>query len=401
MAKLKLKAWRWQKRLAAVAHHIVQCGLLMGALSGLSALAQPAAEPSPAASIASAPTGAGPAASAAAPQPPAIRVGRIRGRITAEDLGVVINTADPYSVAVGEYYVRRRGIAPENVVRLSLPVRARLTAAEFEAFNDALHAQMPAGVQGLALAWREPYAVECNSITSAIALGFQPRLCEQTCAPSRTSLYFNYPGARPYTELGLWPSMLLAARNVAAAEALIERGIASDGSQPSEAGANAWFVSTPDGARSVRAALFPPAGRLGQLNLDVKRASSQDLPPLKRTLVYETGLTRVDGLTAVDWLPGALADHLTSFGGLLDAPVTGGQMSAVDWLEAGATASYGTVTEPCNHLQKFPHPQVLLLYYAQGSTALEAYWRSVAWPGQGVFIGEPLAAPFAARKQND
>jgi len=304
-------------------------------------------------------------------------------------------------VAVGEYYVRRRGISPENVVRLSLPVRARLTAAEFDAFNDALHAQMPPGVQGLALAWREPYAVECNSITSAIALGLQPRLCEQTCAPSRASLYFNYPGARPYTELGLWPSMLLAARSVSAAEALIERGIAADGSQPSEAGANAWFVSTPDAARSVRSALFPPAGRMGPLNLDIRRESSQDLPPLKRTLVYETGLVRVDGLAAVDWLPGALADHLTSFGGLLDAPATGGQMSAVDWLEAGATASYGTVTEPCNHLQKFPHPQVLLLYYAQGSTALEAYWRSVAWPGQGVFIGEPLAAPFAARKKDD
>ena len=36
-------------------------------------------------------------------------------------------------------------------------------------------------------------------------------------------------------------------------------------------------------------------------------------------------------------------------------------MSALDWLESGATASYGTVSEPCNHLQKFPHPQLLLL----------------------------------------
>jgi hypothetical protein len=40
---------------------------------------------------------------------------------------------------------------------------------------------------------------------------------------------------------------------------------------------------------------------------------------------------------------------------------------------------------------------VLLLNYAQGSSALEAYWRSVAWPQQGVFIGEPLAAPFSRR----
>jgi len=38
---------------------------------------------------------------------------------------------------------------------------------------------------------------------------------------------------------------------------------------------------------------------------------------------------------------------------------------------------------------------VLLLYYLAGSTALEAYWKSVAWPQQGVFVGEPLAAPFS------
>ncbi len=29
------------------------------------------------------------------------------------------------------------------------------------------------------------------------------------------------------------------------------------------------------------------------------------------------------------------------------------------WLQAGATASYGTVGEPCNHWQKFPNPSVL------------------------------------------
>ncbi|HEU4845882.1 MAG TPA: TIGR03790 family protein, partial [Burkholderiaceae bacterium] len=29
-----------------------------------------------------------------------------------------------------------------------------------------------------------------------------------------------------------------------------------------------------------------------------------------------------------------------------------------------------------------------------GATAIEAYWRSVAWPAQGLFIGEPLAAPY-------
>jgi uncharacterized protein (TIGR03790 family) len=86
---------------------------------------------------------------------------------------------------------------------------------------------------------------------------------------------------------------------------------------------------------------------------------------------------------------------LTSVGGRLVPD--NGQSTVLEWIDSGATASHGAVSEPCNHLQKFPHPQVLLLHYLQGATALEAYWKSVAWPQQSLFVGEPLAAPFARR----
>ncbi len=72
-------------------------------------------------------------------------------------------------------------------------------------------------------------------------------------------------------------------------------------------------------------------------------------------------------------------------------------MSALRWLEAGATGSYGTVVEPCNYVTKFPRPDILLNYYLQGETLIEAYWKSVAWPSEGLFIGEPLAAPYSLR----
>jgi hypothetical protein len=71
-------------------------------------------------------------------------------------------------------------------------------------------------------------------------------------------------------------------------------------------------------------------------------------------------------------------------------------MSSLRWLEAGATASYGTVVEPCNFLEKFPNPGIVIRRYLQGETLIEAYWKSVAWPGQGIFIGAPLARPFGA-----
>lgn len=99
----------------------------------------------------------------------------------------------------------------------------------------------------------------------------------------------------------------------------------------------------------------------------------------------------VRGLNTDRFLPGAIADHLTSYGGVLDGK---GQMSSLRWLEAGATASYGTVVEPCAFPQKFPDVPILMRRYLSGETAIEAYWKSVAMPSQGVFVGEPLANPF-------
>ena len=322
-------------------------------------------------------------------------VPRLTGRITAKDLGLVINTADPYSVAVGEYYAKARKLAPQQVLRLQLPVRAVLTAGEFKGLADEITARFGPSTQALALAWVTPYAVSCNSITAALALGYDPSLCAHTCAPSRVSRYFNAATLRPFSDLKMRPSMMLAARDVAGAKAMIERGIAADRSLALRGGApaEAYFVTTSDRARSVRTPYFPPAGLLRRFGVDVHVEATQAIENVSRVLIYETGLARVDRLESVQWAPGALADHLTSFGGQLTGD--SGQMSILEWIAAGATASYGTVSEPCSHAQKFPHPQILLQHYLQGSTALEAYWKSVAWPQQGVFVGEPLAAPFA------
>jgi hypothetical protein len=39
--------------------------------------------------------------------------------------------------------------------------------------------------------------------------------------------------------------------------------------------------------------------------------------------------------------------------------------------------------------------------YGSGRTLLEAYWQSVQQPGEGIFIGEPLAAPFDGYEVED
>ncbi|MEY2685944.1 MAG: hypothetical protein RL375_142 [Pseudomonadota bacterium] len=323
------------------------------------------------------------------------KVPRVLGRLSSAEVGLVINEADPYSVAVGEHYIRARQIAPGRVLRVSLPRQPQLSPADLERLREQIAARFDATVQALALAWVEPYAVSCQSITAAVTLGLDPTLCRHTCGKASASALFNSASSAPFRDHGLRPSMLLAAPDLAQALALIDRGVAADrslgwlGSPPS----HAWFLSTGDVARNVRAALFPPPGPIARPALQVHVERADQLFDKSGIVMLQTGLARLWPLESLQFVPGALADHLTSFGGALgDAR---GQTSALAWIAAGATASYGTVSEPCNHQQKFPHPQLLLLHYAQGATAIEAYWKSVAWPAQGVFIGEPLAAPFA------
>lgn len=319
---------------------------------------------------------------------------KVNGRLMPKDLGLVINVDDPYSVKVGEYYARARGISPGNILKVSLPIKGTLTRDEFDGLSRQVDAFYGDRVQGLALAWKWPFAVDCNSITGALTMGFDPQLCKQTCAPSKPSKYYGSYSTRPFKDAGMRLTMLLAARDSDQALAMIDRGIKSDktlgfrGALP----VNVHFVTTSDAVRSRRQVLFPPEGLVPALGLDVHLDQTDAIRGADKVLMYLTGRERVDGLGSVSFVPGALADHLTSYGGILDS--SHGQMTVLSWIDAGATASYGTTSEPCAHLQKFPHPQALLLFYAGGASALEAYWKSVQWPQQGLFVGEPLAAPF-------
>lgn len=321
-------------------------------------------------------------------------VPRVAGHLEPRDLGLVINTDDPYSVQVGEYYAKARGLTSSQILRVKLPVKSALTRDEFNELSQQVNEFYGDRVQALALAWRLPYAVDCNSITGALTMGFDAQLCAKTCGPSKPSRYFGSASTRPYKDYGMRLSMLLAASSVDSAKALIDRGVKSDGSMGLRGAppANVHMVSTSDEVRSVRKYLFPPPGPVPQFGLNIHLDRVDALKSSPRVLMYLTGRAQVNDVDTVDFLPGALADHLTSFGGSLDK--SHGQMTVLSWINAGATASYGTTSEPCAHLQKFPHPQALLLFYAQGGTALESYWKSVAWPQQGLFVGEPLAAPF-------
>lgn len=325
--------------------------------------------------------GAGPALAQFAPPAPA--------GLTPAQLAIVINDDDPDSVAIGAYYSKARNIPKANVVHVNIPDRPhRIDAARFAELKKSIDSQLGDGIEAVLMVWTAPYAVECNSITSAYTLGFDAKQCESTCAPGRPSRYFNSPVKRPFGKAGIRLSMLLPADPRGQAKAVIDRGLAA-GFRLTPA--SAYYLVTSEAARNARAKFFPPPSRLASKKIATKIVKADALENVDDIIIYQTGIAHVGKLDTLKFRPGALADHLTSLGGDL---LGQSQMSSLRWLEAGATASYGTVSEPCNHWQKFPHPAILLRHYVGGATAIEAYWKSVAWPAQGLFIGEPLAAPY-------
>ena len=304
-------------------------------------------------------------------------------------IAIIVNTRDPLSVAIGDYYAQRRGIIFQNVIRVELaPGQATLTRDEFRTLKAQVDRQTRPDVQAYAIAWTTPYRVDCMSITSAFAFGFDPSFCANGCRPTRASRYFNSPVRLPYTQLKMRPAMAIAAKSFEEAKALIDRGVRSDNSRPS---GTAYLLSTSDSTRNARNVFFAQVERVLKGGFRVQWLNQDALKNKDDVLFYFTGTTHVEGLDTLGFLPGAMADHLTSAGGVLDGT---SQMSALRWLEAGATASYGAVVEPCAFPQKFPNPVIAIGRYLRGETLIEAYWKSVLMPGQGIFIGEPLAAPF-------
>ena len=314
--------------------------------------------------------------------------------LSPESVAIIVNQDDPDSFKLGEYYAARRGIPAENIVQVSLGVpRAVLDPKVFDRAYIQTRIATRHGIQAYALAFTTPYRVGCMSITTAFALGYGKRFCAEGCNPTAPNPMYDEDNGRPWEDFGLHPTMMLAAKDLPAARQLVDRGVNSDGRQPA---GRAYLVITEDSARNSRAAGFSLAkARLGgRYAISIERTAG--IRDRQDVMFYFTGAMQVPDLNTLHFLPGAIGDHLTSFGGQLDGR---SQMSALRWLEAGAVASYGTVVEPCNFPQIFPDPGILMRAYLNGDTAIEAYWKSVVWPGQGLFIGEPLARPFGpARK---
>jgi len=310
-------------------------------------------------------------------------------QINNSTLAIIVNLSDQESIEIAEYYKKKRNIPEENVVYIDFKANSSsLTVSEFKDLEKRLNEKVPGHIQAYALAWRKPWRVACMSITSAFSLGFNEGYCAKSCKLTKTNKYYNSKSVSPYTDFNIRPSMMLTAGSVAKVKELIDRGSSSDYTRPK---GTAYLLSTNDDKRNIRSIYYPLIEKVFDRVTGVAIIKSDSIQNKKDILFYFTGVERVKWINRNNYLSGAIADHLTSSGGHL---FKGKQMSVVEWIDAGVTGSYGAVVEPCNFIEKFPNPGIVMQKYLSGETLLESYWKSVKMPGQGVFVGEPLAVPY-------
>ncbi|MDT8282307.1 MAG: TIGR03790 family protein [Gammaproteobacteria bacterium] len=311
-------------------------------------------------------------------------------QVSAQQVAIIVNTQDRDSRLTANYYQQKRGIPAQNIIEVNLPVgKNSISEQQFNSILQQVRQQTPTPVQYYALAWSKPFKVSCMSITSAFAFGFDKSYCAQGCNRTKLSAYYNSDSVLPADDLKIFPTMMLAGSSLQQVYAMIDRGVVSDFSKPD---ATAYLMNTSDKARNVRSRRYEVIKELLADNIKIEQVDGDVLKDKKDVMFYFTGLVKVKAIDSNQYFPGAIADHLTSSGGNLFGSR---QMSILRWLDAGATASYGTVVEPCAFTQKFPNPGIVIERYTNGESLIQAYWKSVAWPGQGVFVGELMAAPYA------
>jgi hypothetical protein len=187
---------------------------------------------------------------------------------------------------------------------------------------------------------------------------------------------------------------MLTSSNLAEAKLIVDRAVASDTSFPTQ---TVYLAHSDDRLRNIRYWLFDDAifnTRLRGKSF-IGATNVNDPNALGYIGGYQNGVQWAP-INSGAFAPGALADNITSYSGqIFEQPnVSGAHVTALAFLNAGASGSFGTIAEPCAWLQKFPSPQNYF-YQARGFSLAECYYQSVTNPHQGLLVGEPLAAPFA------
>lgn len=348
------------------------------------------------------------------------------------DVLVVYDPVDANSVAIANHYQQTRNIPEVCMVPYSFPktrsdtssIKDGLSAAEGLALIQALkqaasNRNISAQIDRIVLAGFTPTTVSPGrSLTTMLAYG--PMISTTSDMAVLVADYtdnraFRGTGTNPAVEIRndvsfnghyYWVATSIGytgARGNPAADifSLVSRSKAADGTRPD---GTVYWPTNSDIRSTTRAWQIPGVtNEWNALGVDYaivngtvvsnKTGAPGSFPVDQRAIIGEiAGVASFDTNQNNVFLPGCIAEHLTSGAGVLGS--VGGQTSLAAWIALGVCGSSGTVVEPYAVWEKFPHAR-LHSHYAMGASLGEAFWESVANPVELFIVGDPLTQPFA------
>jgi uncharacterized protein (TIGR03790 family) len=317
---------------------------------------------------------------------------------------VIVNQASSNSCELANYYREKRQIPPENVLRINWAgPNTQWTSNDFQTTlmnplvsmlaSRGLTNQIDYVVLSMDIPFQTTYNGLVNGTTSAIFYGLK------TEAPpdwvNITNSYYSSEGSftdsRPASAPGLsFLTTFITSDSLDAAKKLVDHGVAGDGTFPRQP---MLLAKSSDLLRNFRFTSFDNAILNTRLagTATIVRTNMDSPVGLSNLAGFETGMYQFT-ISPNTFVPGAIADSLTSYGGVIFGP--NDHTTLLVLINAGASGSYGTVTEPSPVGAKFPTPQVYF-YQARGFNIAECYYQSLFEPYEGIVVAEPLSAPFA------
>jgi uncharacterized protein (TIGR03790 family) len=349
---------------------------------------------------------------------------------------VVVNQNSTNSVELGNYYCEKRQVPPQNLLRINWPGgNGNWTYSDFTNyllnpfFGLMASQQLTNQIDYVVLSMDIPFEVTetgtssgVNSTTAALFYGFKSDLPAPVDYTSQGAAGCNLPFGstnsyvlsetilrqnNPSTATtNSFLAVMITANSLPQAKAIVDQGVASDYTLPTQTVILGHSRTEP--VRDVRyfplesmtlttSATIPDTYDGAIFNTQLRGNYSMIQTNMDSPLTFSNALGYENGhyqftITPHAFVPGAMADSLTSFGGFIFG--NNDQTTLLALINAGACGAYGTVIEPCNYLEKFPSPQNYF-FQSRGFSLAECYYQSVTNPYQGLIVGEPLAAPFA------
>lgn len=352
---------------------------------------------------------------------------------TGANVLVIINETSADSVKIGEYYVAKRAIPAENVVRLRTPVTDEIDRARFEYEIERPISELLTrhGTQdqiiylvltkGIPLRVRGSGGLEGSvaAVDSELALLYRKLLGiplpPAGRIPNPYYLGNGVPSAAKrfsHAQHDIFLVTRLDGFTVQDALAVVDRGVApaADGVFVLDQRGSIVGNRIGDAWLSAAAERLTSEGLKERVVLETSRAPAASGRPALGYFSWGSNDPALTRKIDVTFVPGALAGMFVStdartltepppswmvgkFGDKKGYYAGSPQSLTGDLIRAGATGVTGHVAEP--YLDGSARPQIVFPAYVAGFNLAEAFYLSIPYLSwQNIVIGDPLCSPF-------